>query len=146
MFTFNRYWIEQIGATIDIKETKPIIIVGTQANLLNGPQRDQLEREMNILYPTPNQYSSTNRSQILGHFTVDLSGEKGLDQLKEKIVDIGHNHPRIGIGWILVPNAYGLLQVRIDTHKSKSPYITWDKWVEQLTELSTVELQIFTTY
>ena len=57
-----RYWLDQIGAHNDFEGTKPIVIVGTHADLLKKPAKANLIKEMEELYPTPPSHKQ-NRSQ-----------------------------------------------------------------------------------
>lgn len=104
-------------------------MVGTHADLLGRKVRARIDKEMQELYPTPTSFTST-RNQIQGHFSIGLSkGDKGgFAQLKEKLLDLALNHPRIGVGQVQVPAPLVLALKELKQIKSKEPYINWAKF------------------
>jgi hypothetical protein len=106
-----------------------VVIVGTHADLLKKHELTNLCKEMEALYPRPVS-GKTNRSQIQGHFSVSLLpvGKGSLEELSNKIVDIALNHPKIGVGNVLVPKSVELLQIELEKLKNSSPYLKWQDY------------------
>lgn len=114
----------------DIEGTKPVIIVGTHADCMSKGERKARTEEMELQFPTPTTWVRT-RNQILGHFALSLvPGEKkgGLHELKARLLEIAHSHPKIAVGKILVPIDLVSVQKELDAIKQKSPYMAWQDY------------------
>lgn len=127
LFLVYRYWLEQIGSYEDLTKTKPVIIVGTHADLLSKQDRARIDTEMQLLYPTPALSSSLNRYQIQGHFSIGLSeGEKGgLSQLKKELINLALSHPKIGVGKVMVPKSFDMISYTLEKMSKEHPFIKW---------------------
>ena len=139
-----RYWIEQIGSTNDTERTKPILIVGTHKDRLTKEECVQISSQVQQMYPVS---SSTNtRHQIHGHFKLNIiSGMKLINpssqptiftliffagetqELRERLVDLALNHPKIGIGRVLVPQALQSIMLKLQQVKGEL-YMNWTKY------------------
>lgn len=129
----RRYWIEQVGASDDLEGTKPILVVGTHADMLSKQDRDRWTNQMELLYPAPAP-RTRNRNQVHGHFEISLVNERlGLADLRSKLIDIGLFHPKIGVGQVKVPRGFVMMQREIDIVKEGKPYLWWREYAELAT-------------
>lgn len=120
-----RYWIEQIGGATELEGTKPVLAVGTHADLISRPDRDKIMMAMEANYPT----GKRNRYQVQGHFAISLQTERGISDLKAKLLEIALNHPKIGIGKVQVPRTFVMMQKELEERKEESPYLRWAEYV-----------------
>lgn len=97
--------------------------MGTHAELLNRHERAKIESKVNELYPDV----IKNRFQIHGHFVVGLSESEGVPKLKESLLDLSLNHPKIGIGKVQVPETFVRLKQALENfrHNQHRPFISW---------------------
>ncbi len=139
-----RYWIEQVDAINDIAGTKPIFIVGTHVDKLTKKEREALTKEIEQLYPVPTQ-KKVNRSQIQGHFTVDLSEKGGAGQfeLKNKLYQLALSHDKIGVGRVHVPRSFVVLQNELQELRQKHPYLYWQNYAEIAEDFGTYYAFLF---
>jgi hypothetical protein len=96
--------------------------------------RAKLVREMDLIYPTvPTQHRS--RSQICGHIGL-AGGDKGtLLEIKEKLLEIALEHPKIGVGKVMVPSSFMLLKYELEEQKVYRHYFSWPEYVSLCTSL-----------
>ena len=68
-----------------------------------------------------------NRSQIQGHFAISLAGsdKAALNELKNKLIDLALNHPKIGMGHVRVPESISSLLNEFNTLKKQVAYLRW---------------------
>ena len=62
--------MEQIGSIDDTERSKPILIVGTHADLLTKQERLQRSEQVQLMYPVSKSYGS--RQEVHGHFTLNV--------------------------------------------------------------------------
>ncbi len=105
------------------------MIIGTHADLLTSEDRRTTINEMDALYSPQNKL---NKNQFQGHFAVNLAEKRGSGQseLKSKLLDIGLNHPKIGIGSVKVPRSFIMLRQELDELKKDRPYIYWGEYMD----------------
>jgi hypothetical protein len=113
--------------------------VGTHADLVKKGELANLVKEMETLYPIP---TKSTRSQIQGHFAVTLSGgnKTKLMQLKDKLVELALNHPKIGVGQVRVPCIIGTIQQELEKLKKNTPYLVWSDYTTLCKQLGMVLL------
>lgn len=124
--SYFRYWIEQIGATSDIKGTKPIIVVGTHADCL--PKHIYLQKIAEIEQAFGR--FKKNRYQVQGHFAVNLltgNKKRGLLELKEKLIEIATTHSTIQS--IQVPRDFVILQKKLNNINKLQHCLRWQDYV-----------------
>lgn len=122
--------MEQVGSSNNSEGLKPIVIVGTHADLLSKEQRDTVMEEVEKLFPSQTSKIQA-RSQICGHFTITLAPGKleSLPTLKAALLEIALSHPKIGVGKVQVPQALVILQKEIDAIKHNTPFLLWENYV-----------------
>eukprot|EP00026_Physarum_polycephalum_P000182 Phypoly_transcript_00182.p1 GENE.Phypoly_transcript_00182~~Phypoly_transcript_00182.p1 ORF type:complete len:2033 (+),score=208.26 Phypoly_transcript_00182:30-6101(+) len=123
-----KYWIDQIGD--DAEFSKPILIVGTHADLLSKEERTKVIREMDALYPTPPP-NKAHCTKIQGHCAVSLlpSDKGSLVELTNKLVDLALDHPKIGVRHVKVPKWIELLQTELEEIRAGKQYLWWSDYV-----------------
>jgi hypothetical protein len=86
-----------------------------------------MNKNMDTLYPTTSP-QKRHRNQVHGHFTVSLTDKGGLAELRDKLMDLVLSHPRVGVGQVLVPRSFVLMQRELEDVKHKTPYLRWSEY------------------
>lgn len=50
--------------------------------------------------------------------------------MRQKLVDLALNHPKIGIGQVKVPKHFVMLQAEMAERKADTPYLKWNQYLE----------------
>eukprot|EP00026_Physarum_polycephalum_P000536 Phypoly_transcript_00537.p1 GENE.Phypoly_transcript_00537~~Phypoly_transcript_00537.p1 ORF type:complete len:1451 (+),score=177.67 Phypoly_transcript_00537:50-4354(+) len=123
-----QHWMQQIQSVVDMQgASMPILIVGTHADKLTSAQQEEVMNKIARLYPVSNKTTG-----VQGHYAVSLSSKSGhgLQELKEALITIAREHPKLGIGQVQVPSFLMLIKEKLDQLKSEKKYLSWSEYKE----------------
>jgi hypothetical protein len=104
----------------------PFWIIGTHADKLSKQELAQRLSVTEKLYPKS--INPSNPNQIVGHMVIALSSSKGIQEVKNALLEIAHSHPKIGIGKVKIPKSMLLIQDIIRDKRKTEPYLTWSDY------------------